>query len=116
MGIHKHPALDEQRLQSFKKELLDQRKELLLELNRLGSELSGQGRSQERNDSYGDDADRDQIRQRLVTKMKDYRKKLRKVEAALARIANKTYGLDEETGDPIPLERLEVMPTATTTI
>jgi len=37
-----------------------------------------------------------------------------KVIAALDRIQKGTYGICEETGQPIPPERLEVIPTATT--
>lgn len=34
------------------------------------------------------------------------------IRAALDRIAAGTYGLDEETGEPIPFERLKHVPTA----
>ena len=40
----------------------------------------------------------------------------RKVVDALARINAGTYGLDENTGEPIPVERLRAVPTATTAI
>lgn len=36
------------------------------------------------------------------------------VEAALARIADGTYGIDEETGEPIPFARLQLFPEART--
>jgi RNA polymerase-binding transcription factor DksA len=36
------------------------------------------------------------------------------LEAALARIEDGSYGLDEATGEPIPYERLLVMPEART--
>jgi DnaK suppressor protein len=39
---------------------------------------------------------------------------LREVEAALERIHNKTYGICEKSGKPIPLERLKVYPLART--
>lgn len=38
---------------------------------------------------------------------------LRKVERALARVADKTYGICESCGNPIPVARLEVLPYAT---
>jgi RNA polymerase-binding transcription factor DksA len=38
------------------------------------------------------------------------------VEAALARIDDGTYGLDEITGEPIDPERLEAIPTARTNV
>jgi len=37
------------------------------------------------------------------------------IDAALARIENGTYGYCEDTGEPIPLKRLEAQPTATLT-
>ncbi|MGH8959562.1 MAG: TraR/DksA family transcriptional regulator [Acidimicrobiia bacterium] len=38
---------------------------------------------------------------------------LRKVERALARVVDKTYGVCESCGNPIPVARLEVLPYAT---
>ncbi|HKZ19455.1 MAG TPA: TraR/DksA C4-type zinc finger protein [Acidimicrobiia bacterium] len=38
---------------------------------------------------------------------------LRKVERALSRVADKTYGICESCGNPIPVARLEVLPYAT---
>jgi RNA polymerase-binding transcription factor DksA len=40
----------------------------------------------------------------------------RQIEKALARIAEGTYGLSEVSGKPIPIERLEVLPDATTLV
>src|SRR5690606_37656947 len=39
------------------------------------------------------------------------RARLREVEAALARMAQRTYGWCEETGEPIPFARLQAEPT-----
>ena len=44
------------------------------------------------------------------------RKLISKIEAALRRIENKTYGYCEETGDPIQLERLIARPIATLSV
>lgn len=41
---------------------------------------------------------------------------LREVEHALRKLEDGTYGLDEETGEPIPDERLEIVPTARFTV
>jgi RNA polymerase-binding transcription factor DksA len=38
------------------------------------------------------------------------------IDAALERIANGTYGIDEDTGEPIDPARLEAVPTARTNI
>jgi len=44
------------------------------------------------------------------------RRRLTEVEAALRRIAAETYGICEETDDPIPLPRLRLQPTARYTV
>ena len=44
------------------------------------------------------------------------RKLIAKIDAALARIEDGTYGYCEETGEPISLKRLEARPTATLSI
>lgn len=41
------------------------------------------------------------------------RKLIAKIDSALMRIKDKTYGYCEETGDPISLKRLEARPNAT---
>jgi len=41
---------------------------------------------------------------------------LAEIEAALQRLDDGTYGIDEVTGDPIPRERLEAYPTARTNV
>ena len=44
------------------------------------------------------------------------RKLIAKIDAAISRIADGTYGYCEETGEPISLRRLEARPIATLTI
>ena len=46
----------------------------------------------------------------------DLRAQLKAVERAEARLAEGTYGLSVESGEPIPDERLEVFPTAERTV
>jgi RNA polymerase-binding transcription factor DksA len=41
---------------------------------------------------------------------------LAEIEAALQRLDDGTYGIDEVTGTPIPRERLEAFPTARTNV
>ena len=48
----------------------------------------------------------------LRTRDRD-RKLINKIDAALTRLDNKTYGYCEETGDPISLKRLDARPIAT---
>jgi RNA polymerase-binding transcription factor len=44
------------------------------------------------------------------------RKELAQVQRALERIEHGTYGLSEVSGKPIPIERLEALPYATTLV
>jgi DnaK suppressor protein len=44
------------------------------------------------------------------------RQELAQVDRALARIQHGTYGLSEVSGKPIPIERLEALPYATTLV
>ena len=46
----------------------------------------------------------------------DLREQLRGVERAEARLAAGTYGLSVKSGDPIPDERLRIVPTAELTV
>ena len=50
------------------------------------------------------------------SRKRDYHDELAAVERAEARLAAGTYGLSVESGEPIPDERLEALPTAERTI
>jgi DnaK suppressor protein len=56
-----------------------------------------------------------QARERLALSTRE-RERLADVEAALARVAHGTYGICEETGDPIPFGRLRAEPTTRYTV
>ncbi len=98
----------------FKQKLLDWQLELLDEIDATREEL--------RHDSHhevGDEADRAsrEADQALELRTRDrYRKLLGKIDAALARIDDGTYGWCEDTGEPIGLERLEARPVTTLTV
>ncbi len=109
-----HPSLTSEQLMTFENNLKSEHKKVTTRLQELEEqELPQLARAQERNDSYGDDAKRDQIRQRLVELIEAERKRKGEIEAALMRIGNGTYGIDQKTGDPIRMERLVAVPTAT---
>lgn len=98
-------------LSYFKDKLEDWRKALLDENDATLEEL--------RHDSHhevGDEADRAnrEADQALELRTRDrYRKLLGKIDAALARIEDGTYGWCEETGEPIGLARLDARPVTT---
>ncbi|ODB84707.1 RNA polymerase-binding protein DksA [Candidatus Thiodiazotropha endoloripes] len=95
----------------FKQKLLNWRSELLDEVDATLAEL--------RHDSHhevGDEADRAtrEAAQTLELRTRDrYRKLLGKIDAALSRIDDGTYGWCEDTGEPIGLARLEARPVTT---
>lgn len=57
-----------------------------------------------------------QTKEELMQMAQRQQKFIRGLEAALIRIQNKTYGIDRETGELIPKERLRVVPHATLSV
>ncbi|MFC7322141.1 hypothetical protein [Halobacillus campisalis] len=51
-------------------------------------------------------------KQKDMTFYEQSREKLMEANDALQRIEDGTFGVSEKTGEPIPVERLEIMPTA----
>ena len=98
----------------FKEKLLAWRSALLEEIDATLTEL--------RHDSHheiGDEADRAtrEAAQTLELRTRDrYRKLLGKIDAALDRIDDGTYGWCEDTGEPIGLARLEARPVTTLSV
>jgi DnaK suppressor protein len=98
----------------FRRKLLDWRSALVAETRATLAEL--------RDDSHhdvGDEVDRAsrEAAQTLELRSRDRcRKLLGKIDAALARIDDGSYGWCEETGEPIGLARLEARPVATLSV
>jgi DnaK suppressor protein len=61
----------------------------------------------------GSDLYQDEFDQSLAETLRD---ELDAVQRAEERLANSTYGLSVESGEPIPDERLEALPTAELTV
>lgn len=105
------PYMGPRQLAWFKRRLLHWREALLEEAQQTLDQLrDGSHRD------VGDEIDRAtrEANQALELRTRDrYRKLLGKIEAALARIDNGTYGWCEETGEPIGLDRLRARPVAT---
>ncbi len=107
------PALNGNQLEHFRQKLLRWRDELLAELNHTLQHL------QQETTQEPDFADRASIEtdRAIELRTRDRERKLiAKIDAALQRIADGTYGYCEETGDPISLRRLEARPIATLSI
>ena len=74
---------------------------------------------QEENVSHPDLADRASSETDLSIELRasdSQRKLISKIDAALQRIEDNTYGYCEETGEPISLKRLEARPIATLSV
>ncbi len=114
------PSPDEEymsprQLAYFRRKLLDWRDALLRESQQTIDHLRSDGASR----YVGDEADRarDESEVALELRTRDrYRKLLPKIDAALRRIEDGTYGFCEETGEPIGLKRLEARPIATLSV
>lgn len=95
-----------QKLEAWKKSLVNQSEDTLEDLRQGGL-------------NQPDDIDRAALEtdKSLDLRTKDRARKLiGKINEALERIADGTYGYCEETGDPIGLDRLEARPIATLSI
>lgn len=103
--------MNPQHLEYFRRQLLRWREELMTEAQETLDNL--------RDKSYqevGDEADRAsrESEHGLELRTRDrYRKLQRKIEQALERIDDGSYGYCEETGEEIGLKRLEARPVAT---
>ena len=94
------------RLTTWKDEILKEAKETLLHL-------------QEENQNHPDLADRasSETDRAIELRARDRQRKLiSKIDEALGRIDDGSYGFCEETGDPIALRRLEARPIATLSV
>lgn len=102
-----------QQLEYFRRKLLDWRSELLQESENTINHLK------EENWQEPDINDRATLETDAALELRTrdrYRKLINKIDAALARIADGSYGYCEETGEEIGLARLEARPIATLTI
>lgn len=102
-----------QHLAYFRQKLLRWRQELLREAGDTLASLSAGGIAEaDLTDRASVETDR-----ALELRTRDRARKLiSKIDQALERIENGTYGYCEETGEPIGLKRLEARPIATLTV
>jgi len=101
-------------LEYFRRKLLTWRTELMQESQETLDNLRDTSHQE-----VGDEADRAnrESEHGLELRTRDrYRKLLRKIEQALERIDDGSYGYCEDTGDPIGVGRLEARPIATLSI
>jgi DnaK suppressor protein len=107
------PFMCERQLEYFRQKLLNWKDEILRESKETIGHL------QDENHVLPDIADRasSETDRSLELRTRDRQRKLiAKIDLALKRIADGTYGFCEETGDPISLRRLDARPIATLSV
>ena len=109
----KEPFMNERQREYFRAKLLAWREDILKEAKETLQHL------QEENQNHPDIADRasSETDRAIELRARDRQRKLiAKIEAAIQRIDDGSYGYCEETGEPIALKRLEARPIATLSI
>ena len=109
----KEPFMNERQREYFRQKLLDWKEDILREARETLKHL------QDENPNHSDLADRasSETDRGIVLRARDRQRKLiAKIDAALQRMDDGTYGYCEETGEPIALKRLEARPIATLSI
>ncbi len=107
------PFMNSIQVEYFRQKLLAWRAELIEESTQTLQHL------QEEKSQESDFADRASIEtdRALELRTRDRERKLiAKIDAALSRVEDGSYGYCEDTGDPISLQRLEARPIATLSI
>lgn len=110
----KEEYMNPKQLEYFRQKLIAWREELMQEAQETLENLRDQAYQE-----VGDEADRAnrESEHGLELRTRDrYRKLQRKIEQALERIDDGSYGYCEDTGDPIGIRRLEARPIATLSI
>lgn len=104
------PFMNERQREYFRGKLIDWKNEILREAKDTLVNL------QSENENHPDIADRasSETDRAIELRARDRQRKLiAKIEAAIARIDEGSYGYCEDTGEPISLKRLEARPIAT---
>ncbi len=109
----REPFMNERQREYFRNKLLAWKEDILKEAQETLQHL------QDENQNHPDFADRAsaETERAIELRARDRQRKLiGKIDAALQRIDDGTYGYCEETGEPISLRRLEARPIATLSI
>jgi DnaK suppressor protein len=109
----KEPFMSERQREYFRQKLLNWREDILKEAKETLQHL------QDENQNHPDLADRasSETDRAIELRARDRQRKLiAKIDAAVKRIDDGSYGYCEETGEPISLKRLEARPIATLSI
>jgi DnaK suppressor protein len=107
------PFMNDRQRDYFRRKLLTWKEEILQEARETLAALQAES------ENHADIADRasSETDRAIELRARDRQRKLiSKIDAAIGRIDDGTYGYCEETGDPISLKRLDARPIATLSI
>jgi len=107
------PFMNERQREYFRKKLIDWKEDILKESRETLANL------QNDSENHPDIADRasSETDRSIELRSRDRQRKLiSKIDAAMARLEEGTYGFCEETGEPISIKRLDARPIATLSI
>ena len=108
----KEPFMNERQREYFREKLVSWRQDVLNEVKRPLQPLRTELNQSDIIDRASSEADR-----ALELRARERQRKLiSKIDAALGRLDEGTYGFCEETGEPIALSRLEARPIATLSV
>lgn len=105
--------MDPQQLEKFRKRLEKERDDLIALIHEMNQDIA-RDNADDRDPDPMDAATTLVNQGELLGKVGQLEEILARVENALARIDEGTYGISEVSGKPIPIERLEALPYATT--
>jgi DnaK suppressor protein len=107
------PFMNERQREYFRRKLVNWKQDIIREASDTLNAMQSEG------DAHSDVADRASAEtdRTIELRARDRQRKLiSKIDSALARIDEGSYGFCEETGEPISLRRLDARPTATLTV
>jgi len=109
----REPFMNERQREYFRNKLLDWKDEILAESRETLETLQAESHN---HPDYADRASSETDRSIELRARDRQRKLISKIDAALKRIEDGSYGFCEETGEPISLKRLDARPIATLSI
>ncbi|WP_321901898.1 TraR/DksA family transcriptional regulator [Paraburkholderia tropica] len=104
-------------IEEQRKRLLEMQREVLgSEENTIGAERDREEATGAEAEEYEDDAQKmeQDIANQALRNVNQQR--IADIQRALEKIADGTYGFSDESGDPIPIERLKALPEAVVTV
>ena len=109
----REPFMSERQREYFRNKLLDWKEEILAESRETLETLQAESHN---HPDYADRASSETDRSIELRARDRQRKLISKIDSALKRLEEGTYGFCEETGEPISLKRLDARPIATLSV